>query len=81
VVASILLLPEEESVVPPQAASMEMDKPVIRPLIMVRFMLSPISVNGVKTCRAVFSRGDIDIVASMFNVPQDELETELLYLV
>jgi hypothetical protein len=34
---AIILLLEEESVVPPQAASAEMDRPVIRPLIMVRF--------------------------------------------
>jgi len=37
VVASILLLEEEESVVPPQATSKLLDRPAMRPLMIVRF--------------------------------------------
>jgi hypothetical protein len=39
---AIILLVLEESVVPPQAASRVVDRPAIRPLIMVRFILSPV---------------------------------------
>jgi hypothetical protein len=44
-VVAIILLLEEESLVPPQAASRVVDRPAMRPLIMVRFMLSPKSFN------------------------------------
>ena len=45
VVASILLLPEEVSEVPPQATSKLLDRPAMRPLMMVRFMSSPESLE------------------------------------
>jgi hypothetical protein len=42
---AIILLLEEESVVPPQAASRLVERPAMSPLIMVRFMSSPGFLN------------------------------------